>query len=243
MNRLTALLPIILVFAACTQAPQAEDPSVITARSAEWQAALNDKDIDTLVDLYTSDARILPPNREMARGGDAVRAEFGAMIDAGMAGELTSVEASIAGDLAYNIGVYTLRTGDGIVDTGKYMELWKRGNDGQWRIASDIWNSDNPPAEMQEPMAHMMITHEVENPEKWSAAWRGDNSRHALFERNGAAHVHAFQDAGNPTMAAVVIAVSDMDAINKLLESEEGLSAATEDSVVTDTMRVLTEVK
>jgi len=195
MRKLTIIaLPLLLVAIACSQSPPPTDPSVIHARSAEWEAALNAGDIEAVVALYESDARLLPPNEEMQSGADAVRASFGAMIDAGLTGKLSSVETKVSGDIAYNLGTYTLMAGDTVVDTGKYMETWHRGEDGQWRYTNDIWNSDVPVATAG-GNAHLVILHEVDDAEHWLAAWRGENSRHQLFEANGAAHVHTFQNA------------------------------------------------
>lgn len=242
MKSLLTLLPVLVLAAACNPASQSSDPSVLAARSEAWDAALNAKDIDALADLYTTDARIMPPNRKIATGQDAVRAEFGAMIDAALSSELTSVETMVSGDIGYNVGNYTLRTGDDVVDTGKYTEIWHRGDDGQWRIANDIWNSDHAAAD-KGPKTHLMIMHEVDDGEKWKAAWRGKDSRHQLFAENGAKHVHTFQSADNPNLTGLVIAVKDMDALNAMLSSEEGIAAAAADGVRSATMRVLPEVK
>ncbi len=246
MNKIIAALAVLVLVSGCNQAPQAADPSVITSRSDIWEQALNAKDIDTLAGLYTADTRVLAPNRKMAQGRDAVRAEFGAMIEAGLSGDLNSVEARVSGDIGYNVGTYTLTAGDDVVDTGKYTEIWHRGDDGEWRIASDIWNSDAAvAAEAEAPMAHthMVIVHEVEDAGKWLAAWRGEDSRHSLFKENGARHVHTFQNADNPNLTGLVVAVSDMDALNAMLGSEEGMAAAAEDGVKADTMTVLSEVE
>ena len=51
-----------------------------------------------------------------------------------------------AGDLAYEMGRYTLYAGDNAVaDEGKHLHLliWKR-EAGQWRIHRDIVNSSRP---------------------------------------------------------------------------------------------------
>jgi len=231
------------MIAGCNQSPPSTDSSVITSRSDAWEAALNAKDVDALVELYTSNARVLPPNGKMQSGSAAVRAEFGAMIDAGLSGELTSVEAMVFGDIGYNVGTYTLRAGDDLADVGKFIETWRRGDDGQWRISNDIYNSDMPVATAEAPKTHLMISHEVEDGDKWMAAWRGENSRHKLFMNNGAMHVHTFQNADNPNLTGLVVAVSDMDALNAMLASQEGTAAATADGVKLDTMILLTETK
>lgn len=245
MKKILTLVPFLLMIVACGQSAPATDPSVITSRSAIWETALNAGDIDTLMTNYTSDARILAPNQKAASGTEAVRAAFGSMIDAGITGSLTSIEAAVSGDIGYNVGTYALSAGGDVVDTGKYLETWQRGADGQWRISNDIWNSDMPAAMPMDdgPKTHLMITHEVDDVEHWLAAWRGEDSRHALFKANGAAHVHTFATADNPNLVGLVIAVKDMDALNAMLGSEAGIAAAAADGVRRDTMTVLTEAK
>ena len=247
MKRLITLLPLFLLATACTQNTPATDPSEIEARSEAWEAALNAKDIDALVSTYAEDVRVMAPNEKSATGREAARAAFGAMIDAGLSGTLTSVEASASGDIAYNVGVYELMAGGEVVDTGKYMETWRRGDDGEWYMTNDIWNSDMPPAPAapmhKPPKTHLMITHEVDDAERWLAAWRGEDSRHDLFKANGAKHVHTFRSADNPNLTGLVVAVDDIDALNTMLSSEEGVAAAAEDGVRQDTLTVLMEAK
>ncbi len=243
MKRIITLTSVLLIIAACDQTQAPVDPSVITSRSDAWEAALNAKDADALADLYTSDTRLMPPGEEMASGRDAARAIFGGMIDAGIGGTLTSVEAKVNGDTGYNAGVYKLMTGDTLVDTGKFIEVWQRGDDGQWRISNDIWNSDGTVAAADdgEGNPHMLIVHDVADGDHWMAAWRGEDSRHQLFEKNGAAHVHTFRSADDPNVTALIVAVTDMDALRAMLESEEGQAAAAEDGVDMESMSVLME--
>ena len=146
MKKLLTTLPLFLMILGCNQAPMSTDPSVLSSQTEAWEAAFNAKDIDALVALYTSDARVLPPNAEMASGSDSVRTIFGGFIDAGIGGELTSIETRVSGDIGYDVGTYALHNDDGPVDTGKFITTFQRGDDGEWRISNDIFNSDNPPA-------------------------------------------------------------------------------------------------
>ena len=131
--------------------------------------------------------------------------------------------------------------GRAVVDVGKFIETWARGDDGAWRIANDIYNSDNPPAGSGNE--HLVIIHEVNDADRWLAAWQGEDSRHDLFKADGAAHVHTFTNPDNPHQVGLVINVSDMAALGAMLESEEGMAAAETDGVRRDTLRVLTEVR
>jgi uncharacterized protein (TIGR02246 family) len=242
MKKLVALLSLALVMTACGQKSPATDTTALEARSDAWESALNAKDVDALVDLYTEDARLLPPDGVMTSGRDGVRAAFGGMIDAGIGGETTRVETTVSGDIAYIVGTFSLTSGDDLLGTGKYIETWRRGADDVWLIANDIFNND-PSSSPKMPMTHIMITHSVDNADNWSAAWSGPDSRSNLFKDNGAAHVHAFRSEDNPNLTGLVIAVEDMDALNAMLTSDEGKAAATEDGVRMDTMVLMTEVK
>lgn len=242
MKKLIALLPLLLVISACGQSAPSTDTAALEARSDAWETALNAKDTDALVDLYTDDARLLPPDGAMTSGKEGVRAAFGGMIEAGIGGETTRVETTVLGDVGYIVGTFTLQAGEEILGTGKYIETWHRGEDGQWLISNDIYNNDPSPKPKMD-MAHIMITHSVDDADLWSAAWTGEDSRKGLFKENGAAHVHAFRSADNPNLTGLVIAVKDMDAMNAMLTSEEGQAAAAEDGVRPDTMVMMTEVE
>ena len=245
MIRLISVLSVLLLIAACGQSAPSNDTAGIEAGSDAWEAALNSKDIDALVNLYAEDARLLPPGGAMSVGHDGVRAAFGAMIDAGQSGVTTIVEATVSGDIGYIVGTFTLEADGKQLGTGKYIETWHRGADGKWLIANDIFNNDPMPKPKKHKMSHshVLITHEVDDADKWMAAWTGEDSRHKLFTDNGAAKVHTFRSADNPNLTGLVIGVRDMDALNAMLSSEEGQAAAAEDGVRMDTIVRLTESK
>jgi len=245
MIRLIAVFPLLLVMTACGQSAPSTDTAGIEAGSDAWEAALNSKDIDALVNLYAEDARLLPPGGEMTVGQDGARAAFSAMIDAGQSGVTTIVEATVSGDVGYIVGTFTVQAGGEQVGTGKYIETWRRGNDGEWRIANDIFNNDSMPKPKRHKMSHshILITHEVDDADRWMAAWTGDDSRHKMFTDNGAAKVHTFRSADNPNLTGLVIGVKDMDALAAMLSSDEGQAAAAADGVRADTMVTLIETK
>lgn len=251
MNRLTVVLPLLLTISACGPQATPGDTTALEASSDAWELALNAKDVDALANLYTEDARILPPDAPMGSGRDAVREVFGGMIDAGVGGETTILEASVNGDAGHIVGTYTLIVDGEAAGTGKYIETWERGADGQWRISNDIFNADARPKPMKQHrkgmhgkgMSHVMITHEVEDGDRWIAAWTGPDNRRDLFRANGAKGVHAFQSADDPNLTGLVIGVTDMAALEAMLESEEGQAAAAEDGVDMGTMIMYIEVK
>jgi uncharacterized protein (TIGR02246 family) len=237
--RLAVALIAVAAFAACA-APPSTDSSELAAITAVWESAYSSGDIDALAALYTEDARLLPPNAKMEQGRDAVRAAFGGMISAGLKLELENVEVTVHGDLGQKIGRYTLQNPDGSpFDQGKFIDLWKKV-DGEWKITSDIWNSDLPATP---PGTLVTATHEVEDAARWLAAWDGPESRHEMFARNGAPHVTVVQSTENPNHTGLVMYVTDMEALQAFLESPEGTAAKAEDGVRDRTMKVFAGVQ
>jgi ketosteroid isomerase-like protein len=230
-----------MVVAVACAPPAAQESPEIAANAEAWEQNLNAGDLDSLVAMYAEDARLLPPNAEMAQGLDAVRAAFGSMIDAGLTGSLQTTEAMVAGDIGYRIGTFSLQAPDGsTVDRGKYIETWRQVG-GEWKISADIWNSDLPVAGAAGMT--IAITHEVGDPEKWLAAWQGPESRHALFAEHGAPHVRVFQGTENPNLTGLLVDVADVEAFHAMLQSPEGQAAAAEDTVDFSTLESLSEVQ
>jgi ketosteroid isomerase-like protein len=233
------VLALMVTVSAC--APQAADQSSELAAVADnWQNALNSGDLDGIVALYTEDCVLMPPNAKMANGHAGVRASFGGMIDAGLTGEIATMTLAAAGDVGYRNGTYWLQTPDGtVIDRGKYTDTWRKVG-GEWKITSDIWNSDLAPFASATTIA---ITHDVKDADHWLAAWTGENSRRQMFAQHGAPNVRVFQNPKMRKQVGLVIDVEDMAAFEALLNSDQGAAAEAEDGVIVDSMRMYTEVK
>jgi uncharacterized protein (TIGR02246 family) len=154
-----ALLPA-LGLAACGQQPEqeggamemamepAELRSAIESLTAEWETAFNAGDAAAVAEVYAEDATLMPDGRDIVTGRDAIRQFWsGAMAEApeGVVADLETLEVRGAGNLAYEIGRYTDRAGDEVVERGKYLVVWKQQADGTWKIVADIWNRNESP--------------------------------------------------------------------------------------------------
>jgi ketosteroid isomerase-like protein len=100
-------------------------------------------DFTALKNVYTKDARILPPGAEMVTGREQIQA-FWQQAAAAMGVEsvkLQTVDAEILGDTAIEIGRAELGTthqsNPAVV---KYVVIWKR-EDNAWKWHVDIWNA------------------------------------------------------------------------------------------------------
>ncbi|HVS04188.1 MAG TPA: nuclear transport factor 2 family protein [Thermoanaerobaculia bacterium] len=140
----------MLLVAGAAAPAVADAAAALAARAEGWVEAFNAGDVDAIVALYGAEARLLPPNAELTRGLDAVRQTFGGWIEAGLKGDLATVETVVVGDLGYRLGTFTVLGDDGSeIDRGKFIEIWRQ-IDGEWVITEDIWNSDLPAAASDE---------------------------------------------------------------------------------------------
>jgi uncharacterized protein (TIGR02246 family) len=225
-----------LVAAGCMP-PAAQKSDAIAARDAAWQAAFDAGDANQVAAIYTDDARVMPPNAATVQGRESIATAFGPMIKAGWKIELVNTEAMASGDLGYATGTYVVKNGDGAaVDHGKYVEVM-RNVGGQWMISNDIWNSDLPVAA---PGTQMVFVHRVKDGDHWLAAWQGENSRAKMFAEHGAPSVKIFDDAADPTMKALLVDVTDMDAFKAWMGSDEVKQAKAEDGVIDSSLEVFT---
>ncbi len=163
MRQLLVLVTVILLLTlGCTAAAEnsgqdidleAERALLLeTDRTLAEVYSTSETPLDTIFASFTDDARVLAPDIPMAEGWEASRAVF-AKLEALPGYSLTYSPAIAdvggAANLGYTIGTYHMKLpgSDGsIVEIdGKYISIWKRQPDGNWKIAVDMFNADGPP--------------------------------------------------------------------------------------------------
>jgi uncharacterized protein (TIGR02246 family) len=120
------------------------DASTIDALKATLVRALEQGDAALAASLYAPDARLLPPGAPPITGEAGVLDFWRRRIDAGSdGGVLETVRRDEYGDVAVEEGRYGRRSGGQLLDSGKYLVVFRRRPDGSWRFATDMWNSDS----------------------------------------------------------------------------------------------------
>jgi ketosteroid isomerase-like protein len=150
-----AIFAASMIAACAPEAPrsQADDIEAIRQADLAWAAAQASDGLDGTMSVYLDDAILLPPNLPMSVGKDAIRETSGA---AGIGSPgfsvtwaPTKIEVAESGELAYAIGTSEGSVvgpcGTPINVKGKYIEIWKKDSDGNWKIAADMFSSDLPP--------------------------------------------------------------------------------------------------
>lgn len=241
-RRHLAALASIIALGACGQ--RAAEPSPeLRALDDQFEEAFNSGDFDGLAALFAQDVRFLPAGFELREGHELVSATFTEFMEEhramGAKVEWEPIEAMTARDIGYVVGTYSREGPDREeLDRGKYLATWRRF-DGEWKITNYMLNGDRPPGLM---IPTVIVTHEVENVERWLAAWEDPDGRRDLFARHGAPVVRVFRSDRNPDLTGLMVAVDDMEAFQTFLDSPEAEAARTEDGVVEATLRVFTEV-
>ena len=154
MGKAYCCLVLVLILSGCTQRTPA-DASAAAAQAVreqdeQWSKTAGTNDVDATVAYYADDASLLPPNAPIATGKQAIRAVWAGLLspDVAVSWQVTKADAARSGELAYVTGVYQVTAknpkGKSAEDRGKLVEVWRKQEDGKWKVAADIFNSDLP---------------------------------------------------------------------------------------------------
>jgi len=149
------LLPGLALLAALGACQPRVDPAraaaEIRAADARWLAAAHAHDLEGTLAFWSDDVLLIRPGAPPLVGKQAVRAyvrDAFALPDFAISWVTQQLRVSASGDLAYGTGTDEIRltTPDGrhVVEHNNAVAIWRRGADGAWRCAVDIWNSAEP---------------------------------------------------------------------------------------------------
>ena len=116
-----------------------------TSICQQFQKSIEQGDLGNIGNLYTEDAKILPPNMDMLEGRDSIQAFWQRASEMGIKSYQPEIlEVEYSGNLGFFLGKYTLY-GDvnQIINKGKFITIFKN-IDGEWRVYRDIFNSSIP---------------------------------------------------------------------------------------------------
>ena len=113
----------------------------------DWALACNIRQLDDLLDFYAADALVLRSNTPPIRGAAAIREFFFAALDAGLGEvEMDPMRVELFGELAYEAGrckmLFPVAVGKRREERGKYLIVFSRQPNGEWKALADCWSSD-----------------------------------------------------------------------------------------------------
>jgi ketosteroid isomerase-like protein len=127
--------------AGCSSSDGRLPPAVTTEVARDF----NEGDALRTAADYTDDAQILAPQHPAIQGKAAIVAFFKANIDKYLGFGNETTWSLVRGDVAIEQGVYSVRNvriGEN-VEAGKYIRIWKRTNNGTWKLYRDMYSSDS----------------------------------------------------------------------------------------------------
>lgn len=133
--------------------PSAQTPAMSRAESGirkltqDWALACNTKHLEDLVDFYATDGMVLRSNYPPVRGTSAIREFFVHMLEGGLGDvELDPMKVMVGSDLAFEAGrckmLVPTATGKRREERGKYVMIYGRQPNGEWKTVVDSWSSD-----------------------------------------------------------------------------------------------------
>ncbi|XP_072041289.1 uncharacterized protein [Amphiura filiformis] len=135
----------------------------IAEKHAEWSTFMKEGNTtDLATSHFAEDCKIMPPGFQTMNGRDALQKYAEYIIASGCTGgsvttdEIDPVaESAPVGTIFWERGHYVYyKACDAIMETGKYVALWRKLPGGKLEIYADIWNSTNS-CSIIDPMAQV----------------------------------------------------------------------------------------
>ena len=141
----TATLVMVGIVGLTVPAAADDVRQAIEQVNAQVMAAFKAGDAATIASHYSETAKMLPPDATEIAGREAIQELWQGWLDDGLKDlTLEAIEVEASGDLAYEIGSFSLQApaenNTMMTATGNYVVVWKRGADGNWRLHVDTWN-------------------------------------------------------------------------------------------------------
>jgi uncharacterized protein (TIGR02246 family) len=128
-----------------------EQTRAVRAVNEAYARAWLDGSPEAVLDLFSSEAVLLPPGREPVRGKAAIRAFFWPpdgpplrVVELRYAPQEVSGDggtAAIWGTFVLGFEMGTGSAAQKLTSVGNYVMLLRQGTDGGWKLAHYIWNS------------------------------------------------------------------------------------------------------
>ena len=126
------------------------DGPIVSLHEEVLKASLS-HDINLILNVFTDDAILMPPNDTTVFGKDEIRSWWE---DYFSFFRITSVketerQMTVVGNQAFDRQAFSVtivpkERGARILDDIRSLIVWRREADGTWRIAQQIWNSTKP---------------------------------------------------------------------------------------------------
>ncbi len=125
--------------AALTEARQAIDKG-----NAQWVEAWDKADAAMIASLFANDGVLLGRNGKFFKGPQQILERQKTVMEGagkGVKCTVMTVDLWLDGDTAYETGTYSYKyqeKGKPVDEEGRYVTIWRKQNDGSWKIITDM---------------------------------------------------------------------------------------------------------
>ena len=158
MMKISHLFALAMTISVIGCAPESGEPIDLDAErlailEADRAWSETPPDVEAFVSAFADGGRFLPPEAPEAHSREAIQEAVSGMFSLpgfSLSWSPNFAGVSQAGDLGYSIGAFEFTMddpeGNPVTRNGKYTTVWKKQEDGQWKVVSDTFNFDSPPA-------------------------------------------------------------------------------------------------
>ncbi len=133
-------------------APTGGAEQILREMEVKFAAVVAAKDSQAFLAFWAEDAAMFPPGEPVVTGKQNILAQWAPILNdpfVSLTWSPDEAEISGSGDLGYTYGKYlwTGKGSDGKVTrrNGKYVTIWRKEPDGQWRVVVDLGTPSDPP--------------------------------------------------------------------------------------------------
>lgn len=120
-----------------------KDRELVEGRNQIFMETYKNMDSAGMAELYTADAKLLPPNSETVEGSENLESFWQATMDMGITEvKLHTGDVERHGNALVEVSSAELYGEDGaLIDKAKSIVIWKQER-GTWKVYLDIYNSN-----------------------------------------------------------------------------------------------------
>src|SRR5262245_6891489 len=145
MVGLAAAAVTMMTSLSCTNRRSQAAHDEIVAASSRFAEALSRGDTLAVARSYTSDAEWFPPEAPVVKGGTQIARAWQSSVGVARRHRVEVAEVVETRDRAEEIGRFAVSADDGsVVAAAKYVVIWVRDSDGEWKRQRDFFNWDIP---------------------------------------------------------------------------------------------------
>jgi len=151
ISRRWAVASLVLLFlGAAPGQTSGKETDAILAADAAWLRIYQEKDLAKSVAFCDEQGSMLAPDAPIATGKNAIAKVIADdFAHENITWHANKVGVARSGDLGYTSGTTEMNlkdaSGKTVAYKGKYLTVWKKQEDGSWKVLYDMFNSDLPP--------------------------------------------------------------------------------------------------